>query len=443
MASSSAHAGSPKEENIMTTPHHEIVHDRDLINSARLWANANTLATITLPNVPWTRRAFTPLFSEGRQWLKLKMEQAGLSVALDAGGNLIGRRAGRRPDLPPLVIGSHSDTVVGGGRYDGIIGVLAGIEIAFSLQERGIQLEHPLEVIDFLSEEPSDYGISCVGSRAFSGSLDSGMLASKNHAGETLAEAMVRVGAKPELLTAPIRTSGSTAAYIELHIEQGPVLENADLPIGVVTHIVGIRRVRILVHGQPDHSGTTPMDVRRDALVGAAQVITLVHQAASARSGNPHYVVATIGRIAMTPNAPNAVPGWVELMLEVRSDSQQVLDTFPEDIMQTGESSLASLGLSATLEHVSRASPTPCSDIVMQAIAEAAGRLQLAYRHLPSGAGHDAVYVAPTGPVGMVFIPCLAGRSHCPEESITEQQLANGAAVVAQTLMNLDRRLAG
>ncbi|WP_236942773.1 hydantoinase/carbamoylase family amidase [Ewingella americana] len=234
-------------------------------------------------------------------------------------------------------MGSHSDTVVSGGRYDGMIGVLTGIEIALSLQERGIQLEHPLEVIDFLSEEPSDYGISCVGSRAFSGSLDSGMLAAKNHAGETLAEAMQRVGAKPELLTKPLRAAGSTAAYIELHIEQGPVLENAGLPIGVVTHIVGIRRVLITVHGQPDHSGTTPMDVRRDALVGAARVIGQVHESASEQSDNPHYVVATIGRIAMTPNVPNAVPDWVELMLEVRSDSQSVLDVFPEHVMQLCE----------------------------------------------------------------------------------------------------------
>jgi N-carbamoyl-L-amino-acid hydrolase len=427
----------------MTNINAERLKDRPLINASRLWENANTLATMTLPGTPWTRRAFTPLFSEGRQWLQQKMEQAGLSVTLDAGGNLIGRRAGRRMDLAPITIGSHSDTVVGGGRYDGIIGVLAGIEIALSLQEQNIELEHPLEVIDFLSEEPSDYGISCVGSRAFCGALDSGMLAAKNHAGETLAEAMLRVGAKPHLLTAPLRGPGGTAAYIELHIEQGPVLENAGLPIGIVTHIVGIRRVRIMVHGQPDHSGTTPMDIRRDALVGAAQVITRVHQQASARSGNPHYVVATIGRIAMTPNVPNAVPGWVELMLEVRSDSQQVLDIFPEDIMRLCASELAALGLSATLEHVSRASPTPCSDVVMRAIAAAAEHLQLEYQRLPSGAGHDAVYVSPTGPVGMVFIPCLGGRSHCPEESITERQLADGAAVMAQTLLNLDHQLAG
>ncbi|HCK02196.1 MAG TPA: Zn-dependent hydrolase [Serratia grimesii] len=414
----------------------------ELINSERLWARVNHLAQMTLPDVPWTRRAFTPLFSEARIWLAEQMQLAGLTVTLDEGGNLIGRRAGLRNDLAPIVTGSHCDTVVGGGRYDGIIGVLAGIEIAYCLHQQAIALQHPFEVIDFLSEEPSDYGISCVGSRALSGELDSDMLAAKNAQGETLAEAMTRIGAQPEKLTQPLRLPGGTAAYIELHIEQGPVLERQQLPIGVVTHIVGIRRVLVTVIGQPDHSGTTPMDIRRDALVGAAHVIEQAHAAASRQSGNPHYVVATVGRIAMTPNVPNAVPGRVELMLEVRSDSQQVLDSFPEVLRENCLARLQTLGLQAELQHVSRARPTACAETVMQAIDNAAQSLGLASRRLPSGAGHDAVYMAPTGPVGMVFIPCVNGRSHCPEESITEQQLADGARVLAQALINLDKQLA-
>lgn len=413
----------------------------ELINAERLWARTERLAEFTRDDLPWTRRAFTPLFMQAREWLTAQMQAAGLKVHLDAGGNLIGRREGRK-NLPPLVTGSHCDTVVSGGRYDGIIGVLAGIEIAQRFHEQGIELDHPLEVIDFLSEEPSDYGISCVGSRAFSGELDAGQLAAKNQAGETLAEGMQRIGARPDLLQQPLRKPGETAAFVELHIEQGPVLERAGLPIGVVTHIVGIRRALITVTGQPDHAGTTPMDIRRDALVGAAHVIDQVQRQAAAQSGNPHYVVATVGRIAMTPNVPNAVPGRVELMLEVRSDSQQVLDSFPEAIMDLCKARLKELLVDAALEHVSRARPTQCSETVMQAIATAADGLDLAHRRLPSGAGHDAVYVAPTGPVGMVFIPCLNGRSHCPEESITPEQLARGAAVLAQSLINLDQCLA-
>ncbi|TKC92515.1 Zn-dependent hydrolase [Trinickia terrae] len=412
------------------------------LNAERLNARAERLARFTLPDVPWTRRAFSPLFTEARAWLAEEFAAAGLAVTQDAGGNLIGRRAGSGRCAKPIVTGSHCDTVVGGGRFDGIIGVLAGIEVAHALNEQGITLDHPLEVIDFLSEEPSDYGISCVGSRAFSGVLDAGMLASKNAAGETLGEAVRRIGGDPGALTRPLREPGSTAAFVELHIEQGPVLEARGLPIGVVTNIVGIRRVLITVTGQPDHAGTTPMDIRRDALVGAARLIEGAYRMASTLNGAPHYVVATIGRIAMTPNVPNAVPGQVELMLEVRSDSDAILDRFPEDLMASAAADLEALRVSASAAHVSRAKPTDCQPLVMDAVERAAGQLGYANMRLPSGAGHDAVYVAATGPIGMIFIPCLNGRSHCPEEWIEPQQLLDGTRVLYQTIVELDRELA-
>lgn len=411
------------------------------LNAERLWARVETLSKLTLPDVAWTRRAFSPLFSEARQWLRQEFAAAGLTVRQDAGGNLIGSRAGRNAQRAPIISGSHCDTVVGGGRFDGIIGVLSAIEVAHTLQEQGIVLEHPFEVIDFLSEEPSDYGISCVGSRAFSGVLDGGMLAARNAAGETLADGMRRIGGDPDALHLPLRGAGSTAAFVELHIEQGPVLETRGLPIGVVTNIVGIRRVLIKVEGQPDHAGTTPMDIRRDALVGAARIIDGAYRQAAVLSGQPHYVVATIGRIAMTPNVPNAVPGQVELMLEVRSDSDAVLDDFPETLMAGVAADLQALRLTASAAHVSRAKPTDCAPLVMDAVADAASQLGYPSMRLPSGAGHDAVYVAPTGPIGMIFIPCLNGRSHCPEEWIEPGQLLDGTRVLYQTILELDRRL--
>lgn len=413
------------------------------LNADRLWQRVETLSEMTLPEVPWTRRAFSPLFLEARAWLRQEFITAGLEVHQDAGGNLVGRRPGRNALLNPIVTGSHCDTVVGGGRFDGIIGVLAGIEVAHTLQEQGIELEHPFEVIDFLSEEPSDYGISCIGSRAFSGVLDAGMLDACNAAGETLATGMRRIGGDPDALQQPLRAAGSTAAFIELHIEQGPVLETRGLPVGVVTNIVGIRRVLINVVGQPDHAGTTPMDIRRDALVGAARLIDATYRQASSLSGQPHYVVATIGRISMTPNVPNAVPGTVELMLEVRSDSQAVLDSFPEQLMAGMAADLDALRLSASASHVSRSRPTDCSPVVMDAVERSAHKLGYASMRLPSGAGHDAVYVAPTGPIGMIFIPCLHGRSHCPEEWITPEQLLDGTRMLHQTILELDRELGG
>lgn len=414
-----------------------------LIHPERLWQRVQQISVFTVPDMPFTRRAFTLLFTEARQWIKEQMEHAGLQVSLDAGGNLIGRKPGLRTDLAPIIIGSHCDTVIKGGRYDGIIGVQAGIEIAHSLNEQNIALQHPLEIIDFLSEEPSDYGISCVGSRAFSGQLSADMLSACDSKGETLAQAMTRIGAIPSVLNKPLRAAGSTAAYIELHIEQGPVLENQCIPVGVVTHIVGIRRIHFTVTGQTAHSGTTPMHIRRDALTGAAKIIEQTSQIAQAQSGNPHYLVATIGYITISPNASNAVPGQADIILEVRSDSRQALEDFPEQLMRQCQPWLQSANLKLAIQNLSCSSPITCSEIVMQSIESAAKTLRLSSLRMPSGAGHDAAYVAATGPIGMIFIPCLHGRSHCPEESITSQQLVDGASVMAQTLLNLDAQLCG
>jgi N-carbamoyl-L-amino-acid hydrolase len=408
------------------------------IQADRLWHRLETLASFTRPDVPWTRRAFSPEFERARDWLRGQFEEAGLAVHLDAAGNLTGRREGSEPGLAPLATGSHCDTVVGGGRFDGILGVLAGLEVAQSLRESGVVLRHPLEVIDFLSEEPSDYGISCVGSRAFAGTLDSAMLAACNDAGESLAQAMRRIGARPDDLASAARGPGGVAAFVELHIEQGPVLEREGLPIGVVTDIVGIRRVALTVTGQPDHAGTTPMDIRRDALVGAARLIDAVHREASAMDGRPHYVVATIGRISMSPNVPNAVPGRVDMVLEVRSNAQAVLDEFPERAMALCSDDLRQLRVSCSAAPLTRTPPTKCSGLVMQAVARAADRLALPHRALPSGAGHDAMHVEATGPMGMIFIPCLDGRSHCQEEWATKEQVAAGTRVLAETLRELD-----
>ena len=396
---------------------------------------------MTLPGQPWTRRAFSPLFMQSRQWLREQFESAGLRVSVDAGGNLIGRREGRNPSARPLMTGSHCDTVNSGGRFDGIIGVLAGIEIARSMQEHNVVLEHPFEVVDFLSEEPSDYGVSCVGSRSMAGVLSAAMLQEKNADGETLAQGIARIGGQPEALYQPLRAPNSSAAFVELHIEQGPVLESLGLPIGTVTNIVGICRHRVTVTGRPDHAGTTPMDIRRDALVGAAKIITAVDQKARGYLGGNAYLVATIGHLVVSPNASNAVPGCVELMLEVRSDQQHLLDTFSEPLLAAVGDELQVMGLSLRFSRVSEAAPTDCDPDVMQAIDDAAAQLGYASQRMPSGAGHDAVYMAKTGPIGMVFIPCLNGRSHCPEEWITAAQLHDGARVLYQTLLTLDQRI--
>lgn len=416
-------------------------HSHPPLNAERLWSRVEDLARFTQPDMPWTRRAFSDLFLQGRDFLRTQFEAAGLTTTLDAAGNLVGRREGNNPALKPIRTGSHCDTVPGGGRFDGIIGVLAGIEVAHALQEQGRTLEHPFEVIDFLSEEPSDYGISCVGSRGLCGLLDAEMLASTNPAGESLADAIRRIGGDPDALHRPLAARDSTAAFVELHIEQGPVLETHGIPIGVVTNIVGIRRFDIVVEGQPDHAGTTPMGIRRDALVGAAHLIEAVNRHARNLAEGPDYVVATIGHLTLTPNASNAVPGRVQLVMEVRSNSDTVLDTFAEGVMTAARPYLASLRLELTMRQVSRSQPTDCTPFMIDLIADAARSLNRPSLRMPSGAGHDAVYLAKTGPMGMIFIPCRKGRSHCPEEWIEPQQLLDGTRVLFETVLRLDQAL--
>jgi beta-ureidopropionase / N-carbamoyl-L-amino-acid hydrolase len=411
------------------------------INDFRLWKRINDLAALTEPDRPWTRRSFSPLFLQGRDWLASEYRQAGLAVSIDPGGNLIGRTEGKTNGISPIVIGSHSDTVPDGGRFDGILGLAAGIEVAQTLSEKGIVLGHPLEVIDFLAEEPSEFGISCVGSRAIAGLLDDTMLNAKAPNGETLKEGIARMGGAPERLSSRLRALGDTAAYVELHIEQGPVLESLGIPIGVVTDIFGISRTKIVVEGQPDHAGTTPMDSRRDALVGAARIIETAYRKASDMAKARQHVVATVGRLSVTPNAINAVPGRAELILEVRSESDAILMQFAKELVEETRPFCEELRLIVDSVPLSHGFPTACAAVVQDAIEIASRRLGLRSRRMPSGAGHDAVFMKHMGPIGMIFVPSQGGRSHCPEEWTEPSDVAAGAHVLYETVLQLDQKL--
>ncbi len=409
------------------------------IDRDRLWSLLESLASQTEPEQPWTRRSFTPRYAKAREWIAQQMREAGLEVTTDAGANLIGRRPGRVASLPPLVTGSHSDTVPGGGRYDGILGVLAGIEVARSLRDDAIDLDHPLEVVDFLAEEPNKFGLSCVGSRAWAGLLDPASLSARAPDGEEFATALRKLTGTVADPKAGARGAGSVAAFVELHIEQGPVLEEKSIPIGVVTAIVGIRRLRLTIDGRADHAGTTPMDIRRDALVGASRVIDAIHRLASSGDRADGYLVATVGHIIVEPNAINAVPARVDLVLEMRSDRVALLDALAASIDAEFAPLLEPLGLGWSVLELSRTEPTLCAPAMQDAIEASARSLGYTSMRLPSGAGHDAAFVSRCGPIGMIFIPCLNGRSHCAEESITPEQACNGARVLRETLLRLDR----
>jgi beta-ureidopropionase / N-carbamoyl-L-amino-acid hydrolase len=412
------------------------------VDPLRLWARLESLSRLTDPDRPWTRRSFTPRFLEGRAWLAGEFRAAGLETAIDAGGNLIGRLEGTEQGLKPIVIGSHSDTVPSGGRYDGILGVLAALEVAQSLVESGVRLRHPLEVVDFLAEEPSEFeGLSCIGSRAMSGALGPQHLALRRTDGMTLEEGIAYVGGRPAEIALSARSPGSIAAYLELHIEQGRVLESEAKPIGIVTDIVGIRRERITVTGRADHAGATPMPLRSDALLGATRLIEAAYQRALATSDEAQPLVATFGKIEVSPNAANAVPGEVVMTLEVRSGNAAAVSAFGAALVRDVQPELADLRLTVVAEPISNVAPVACAPAVRTAIADAAKANDLGTRDLPSGAGHDGVFVSRLGPIGMIFVPCLDGRSHAPEESIEPEQAADGARALAGAVCLLDERL--
>jgi N-carbamoyl-L-amino-acid hydrolase len=340
------------------------------------------------------------------------------------------------PGLAPLIFGSHIDTVAGGGRFDGPAGLLGALEVARVLGESGVTLDHPLEVIDFLSEEPSEYqGVSTVGSRGLVGALAPQMLAAVNSSGERLAAAIARMGGKPEALTAPLRVPGDIHAYLELHIEQGPVLEARSIPVGLVTGIVGIRRWTFTVGGRPDHAGTAPMDLRRDALAAAAELVLGLEAIARAEPG----AVGTVGKLALSPNAPNVVPGAVEAVAEVRSARVAALERMSAAFRSLAAAVAMRRDVTIDVRDVSATAPVVVPDPYLAAQEAALADLGLPAVRLVSGAGHDTNQLATIAPAGMFFIACRAGRSHCPEEWADLADWAAGVHALALTALRLDQ----
>ncbi|AHE54696.1 Zn-dependent hydrolase [Sphingomonas sanxanigenens] len=414
---------------------------RATIDAARLWEDLIALGAITEPGKPYTRRSFSPLFDEGRALLTTWLEAAGATVRVDAGGNLIGRIAGSDPGLPAIAIGSHSDTVPAGGRFDGIAGVIAGIGVARAFAEAGESLRHPLEIIDCLAEEPSEFGLSCIGSRAMVSRLDPPMLEMTDGKGRTLADALRAVGGDPGRLEEAHRSD--LAAFLELHIEQGPVLEAEGIDIGVVTAIVGIRRIEIRFTGQAAHAGTAPMHLRRDAAYAGALTLARLRERAEqlAAEGGP-YFVATVGIMEVWPGGSNVVAGRCRLVVDVRSSDMTMTDRFAEDLDAISRAAAETARVERSeIAVLSDGVPAVCDPALRTLIAEAAATEGLSAIDIASGAGHDAAFMAGICPSAMIFIPCLRGMSHTPDEYSTPDQLAAGTRVLLETVRQFDRRL--
>jgi beta-ureidopropionase / N-carbamoyl-L-amino-acid hydrolase len=408
------------------------------VDAERLWEEIMALGAITEPDRPYTRRSFSPLFGEGRAWLTQRMREAGLNTHIDAAGNLIGRRDGKEPSSRAIVVGSHSDSVPSGGRFDGMAGVIGGIAIARALDEHGLSLVHPLEIIDFLAEEPNEFGLSCIGSRGITGCLSGEHLALRNPQNETLEAALVRVGGDPARLKAARR--GDIKGAFELHIEQGPVLEAEGIDIGVVTAIVGITRQEIEFQGTAGHAGTTPMPGRRDPLIAAARLVGWVRACALdlASRGQGHFV-ATVGIIEALPGGSNVIPKTARIVIDARCEDRRLIEEFRGALDAESRAAARAANVERSkFNCLSDNLPAACDPHLQDVLGRSATLLGLSSRAMASGAGHDMAFISQVAPAAMVFIPCKGGRSHTPEEWASAEALAAGTHVILEAILRID-----
>ena len=379
------------------------------------------------------RRGFTKADCEGRQLVAQWMEEAGLSIRVDPAGNLIGRWDGEAPGLPALVTGSHIDTVPTGGHFDGALGVLAGLDVVRTLRATGRRLRHPLEVIAFADEEST-----MVGCKGMTGTASADPLDYTTSNGSPMDINLERIGGHWPSLASARRDDKAIAAFLELHVEQGSVLESRGDAIGVVDGVVGQRRFSIRITGQANHAGTTPMELRQDALVTAAEVVLAIETLAIRHPGDP---VATVGRLQVWPNAANVVPGSVEMTVDLRDLSSQVLEELVDGLMQDLETIGERRQCSIAIEPQFEVAPTPADALVVEAIEASAADLGLTSSHLPSRASHDAQELGRRWPMGMIFVPSRGGLSHSAAEFTSAEQCRSGAAVLLESLLRLDQML--
>jgi N-carbamoyl-L-amino-acid hydrolase len=372
----------------------------------------------------------------GRQWVMERMRKAGLAVRIDAAGNIFGRRAGvSRDELPAILFGSHIDSVPSGGNFDGPLGSLGALAAMEALNTAGAVTRRPLEMVIWISEEGTAFEGGLDGSRAAAGRLREGEL-DRVWQGRGKRDAIRGAGGDPERMDAARLEPGSFLAYLELHIEQGGVLEQAGVPIGVVEGIVGIDWYEAVIQGFANHAGTTPMPGRRDALLAATYLIQAVNDIAT---GEPGRQVGTVGKLTVEPGAANVIPGRVRHTIEFRDLSREKMDRLGNAIKQRAQQIAQQTGTEITLAPLTRLEPAPATPAVQAAIEQAAAQRGLKSMRLPSGAGHDAQMMATLGPMGMIFVPSVGGVSHSPREFTQWEDCANGANVLLEAVLHLDR----
>ncbi|GGH07493.1 Zn-dependent hydrolase [Alsobacter metallidurans] len=400
------------------------------IDGARLWDSLMEMAQIgATPKGGCKRLTLTDLDKQGRELFTRWCEEAGCTVSVDRMGNMFARRPGVDDSLPPVMLGSHLDTQPTGGKFDGVLGVLGALEVVRTLKDLNIRTKHPIEVANWTNEEGSRFAPAMVSSGVFAGEYTEEFAYSRVDAeGKTLGDELRRIGFQGDLPVGgrPIH------AFFELHIEQGPILEDENLDIGVVTHGQGQRWYEITLTGFESHAGSTPMPVRKDALLGAARVVELVNRIGLANAPN---AVATVGMLNPYPNSRNVIPGQVWMTIDFRCPDDAVLAGMDKALHEGVAAICAAIGLEQETKQIFYYPPVAFEESCVTAVRDAASKLGYTHRNIVSGAGHDACYIARVAPTAMIFTPCVDGISHNETEDIKPEWATAGANVLLQAAL--------
>jgi allantoate deiminase len=384
-----------------------------------------------------TRRFLTPAHAAALSALEGWMTDAGMSVRRDAAANLIGRYEGQTSDAKALIIGSHIDSVRNGGRYDGPLGIMLGIDVVEALHRAGRRPPFAIEVVAFGDEEGSRFPASMSCSRAIAGTLDANALQMRDADGVSVAEALAAFGCDPKGIESAARQPENVLAFLEAHIEQGPVLEAERLALGVVTAIAAQKRIMVKIIGTAGHAGTTPMGLRKDPGPAAAECVLALERICRAGTNG---LVGTVGRITALPGAFNVIPGAAEFSMDIRAETSATRDAAVDAICAEIHAIAAARGLTAEIRLMQALAESPCDPSLIGLLEEALADLSLPARRLPSGAGHDAMVMADLCPTAMLFIRCEGGVSHNPAEAVTEADCALAAQAMLTFIDKLERR---
>ncbi|MBL8511579.1 MAG: allantoate amidohydrolase [Betaproteobacteria bacterium] len=402
------------------------------LSALRIWNRCEALAACSETPGALTRVFLSEEQRQATALVQAWMQEAGMTTRIDAIGNLIGRYEGREPGLPCLMLGSHLDTVRDAGKYDGMLGVVAAIDCVHALNTSGKRLGFAIEVIGFADEEGVRFSATLLGSRAVAGTFDTALLDKTDANGIRMADALRQFGLEPARLGEAARRADEVAAYVELHIEQGPVLEAEGLPVGVVTAINGANRFMVEIHGTAGHAGTVPMGLRKDAVAAAAQCVLAIESLARATPN----LVATVGQIAAFPGAGNVIAGLARFSIDVRSPSDTERLAAAQAIQQEIHNICATRGVAATITPTHQGEMAASAPGLMAQLAEAIRAEGLPVKHLPSGAGHDGMAMIALTDIAMLFMRCTGGISHNPLEAVTLQDIEVATRVLLRFVEN-------